>query len=228
MVGTGSLERLKIIGYGNKNRSQRLGMFIAPINPASISLAYGIETAEKGNSNKELDFAGYKPPSLSFDLILDGTGVKTQVEGMPLQIPEMVELFKSTCYYYIGGKHDVPYVVVQWGAAIMTYKFKLFAGRLTSLKIDYTLFNPSGIPIRAKLSASFEGTMSISDGKTIDQLRSPDLTHRVKIRAGDSLPNLCKEIYGDPNFYHQIACINKLVNFRYLEPGVELEFPPLK
>jgi nucleoid-associated protein YgaU len=56
---------------------------------------------------------------------------------------------------------------------------------------------------------------------------SPDLTHVRVAKAGDTLPNMCHEIYGDPAFYFRIAEWNGLGNFRSLQPGTRIEFPPL-
>ena len=228
MGSPGNLERLKIIGYADADRTKKIGTFIAPINPSSITMAYGTHTDEKGTENKQVSYSGFKPPQLSLDLLLDGTGAMPIVSGMPLAVPSMVELFKQTCYYFQGSDHDIPYVEFQWGAALMTYKFKMFSGRLSSLNVSYSLFNPEGIPIRGKITATFAGSVDLNEGYKLAAPSSPDLTHKIMIKAGDSLPNLCMDIYGDPKYYHQIAQLNKLANFRELTPGMELEFPPLK
>ena len=41
------------------------------------------------------------------------------------------------------------------------------------------------------------------------------------------MPQLCFAIYGDPRYYLQVADVNGLGNFRDLEAGVNLVFPPL-
>jgi nucleoid-associated protein YgaU len=41
------------------------------------------------------------------------------------------------------------------------------------------------------------------------------------------LPLLCNRIYNDPSYYREVARINNLSNFRNLEPGLILRFPPL-
>lgn len=56
---------------------------------------------------------------------------------------------------------------------------------------------------------------------------SPDMSHLVTMRAGDTLPLLCKRIYSDPAYYMEVARVNRLVNFRNLLPGSVLRFPPL-
>jgi nucleoid-associated protein YgaU len=47
------------------------------------------------------------------------------------------------------------------------------------------------------------------------------------VKAGDTLPWLCYNIYGDSRYYLEIARVNKLINFRKLREGDELYFPPI-
>ena len=46
-------------------------------------------------------------------------------------------------------------------------------------------------------------------------------------QAGDTLPLMCYRIYGEPKHYLSIARINNINNFRSLEPGINLQFPPI-
>jgi LysM repeat protein len=56
---------------------------------------------------------------------------------------------------------------------------------------------------------------------------SPDLSHKVMVKAGDTLPLLCYRIYRDSSWYRDVARINNLDDFRDLKPGTRLVFPPL-
>jgi LysM repeat protein len=57
---------------------------------------------------------------------------------------------------------------------------------------------------------------------------SPDLTHQITVKAGDTLPMLCQKVYGDRQMFHEVARVNNLLSFRHIEPGTELIFPPIK
>ena len=57
------------------------------------------------------------------------------------------------------------------------------------------------------------------------QRSSPDMTHIVRVRAGDTLPLLCQRIYRDASKYLEIARLNELDGFRALAPGSELQLP---
>lgn len=231
------MTKLQILGFQDSDLSQSNGgKFLAPINPSSISLSFSTNFNVKEGANvdnPEVQYYGGAPPKLSFDLILDGTGMIADHGGgvknpAPVDVAKQIEEFKKACYYYISGKHEPPYVKVAWGKTLLKHKKTEFAGRLESLSISYSMFKEDGSPLRAKISASFTGSLNPQTEAKVKSQSSPDLTHLITIKAGDSLPALCKNIYGDAQYCHQVAKINKISNFRKLEPGQVLEFPPLK
>ncbi|MDY6981865.1 MAG: peptidoglycan-binding protein [Pseudomonadota bacterium] len=166
----------------------------------------------------EQKFANSKPDRIEFkEMILDGTGV---VEGTRTSVKQQIDLLRSVAYTYQGTNHEPPVVEVSWGPL-------LFKARMESLSVDYTLFKPSGEPLRAKVTLSFVAYKSTDEVFREAGLESSDLTHLVEVKAGDSLPLLCHQIYNDSSYYVEVARINDLDNFRRLEPGQLLRFPPL-
>lgn len=225
---SGTLEKLHIYGFEDATANTRVGdAFIALINPSTISVDYGVNVKaeeEQDVATPNVKYCSSGSSVISFDLILDGTGV---LGSNSLDVAADIELFKTNCYYYIGKAHEIPYVRIQWGAFIEKHKDLEFIGRLSSFKLNYSLFKGDGSPLRAKISASFMGTMEKVTSHKIQEKSSPDLTHIITVRAGDSLPMLCQKVYKDAERYHQVAKINKLTNFRKLIPGQQLEFPPI-
>jgi nucleoid-associated protein YgaU len=57
---------------------------------------------------------------------------------------------------------------------------------------------------------------------------SPDMSHLIEVKAGDTLPLLCYRVYRDSSYYLEVARQNKLTDFRDLKPGSKLHFPPLR
>ncbi len=230
MNAAGNLVKLKLIGFTSnddqKSSFNKSGEFEAQINPASVNVVIGGSYNEKGDKIQETEFSKYNSPKVTFDLYLDATGAygKNNTKSVSKQIED----FKTVCYYYVGDKHDTPYIKILWGEALMKYKNLDFIYRLETLTINYTLFTSVGVPLRAKLTCAFKGDMKLTESEKLASKSSPDLTHLITVKAGDSLPNLCKKVYGKPEMYHHIARFNKLTNFRKLEPGQQLEFPPIK
>ena len=58
--------------------------------------------------------------------------------------------------------------------------------------------------------------------------KSPDLTHFRIVKAGDTLPLMTYAIYGDSKYYLEVAKANNLINFRKLDAGQRIFFPPLQ
>jgi phage tail protein X len=228
----GLLEKVLILAFeesegtesGNIKSARRV--YRASVNPEKYSLDYKVNHA---CSNPAIGSVGqhlrhfYTPPDdLTLEFLFDGTGV---IEGVGQTFGELgvfaeLEYFKDMLVGYHGISHSPYYLLLIWGPLI-------FKGCAVDLKIDYKLFNSNGIPIRATATVNFK--KSVSDEKSAADLKksSPDLTHILRIKAGDTLPLLCKKVYGDPKYYFQVAEANGLGNFRQLRPGMEIVFPPI-
>jgi len=207
--------------------------FTAQVNPASIQVKYGVEyTPETDNIGTIIPqkvFKGCLPQTVSFDLMLDGTGVLPENPAAKGSVNEQIEKFKKTCYYYRGNKHEIPYVSIQWNnTSFFKYNNQAFFGRIESFDVQYTMFSAEGEPLRAKIKASFSGTSNPKTEANLKDNQSPDLTHVITVRAGDSLPVLCEQIYGKRQMFQEVARVNNLISFRDIKPGTELVFPPLK
>ena len=85
-----------------------------------------------------------------------------------------------------------------------------------------------GRPIRATINATFKGDEPRLLQAAFDKLFSSDLTHVRIVKAGETLPLISKDVYGETSYYLEIARINGLKNFRNLEAGTELILPPIE
>lgn len=195
--------------------------FEALINPSGYDHSYTVRYTKNttlGQAGDEAKFDAVQPEKLNFKaLVLDGTGA---IPGTRLPVKQQVEALRAAVYTYVGTNHEPPIVQVVWGSL-------LFYGRAESLKFDYTLFAPNGEPLRARITLNFVEYTSAAEAVKEKQPSSPDLTHLVEVRAGDTLPLLCERIYRDPLYHLAVARINGLTLLRQLEPGMRLRFPPL-
>lgn len=194
--------------------------FVAQLNPSgfrhSQGIGYNTETPQ-GKARQEAKFSTVSIDKVGFSFVLDATGV-VQPAG---SIADRIDTLRKVAYDYQGDKHEPNVVRILWGSF-------LFYGRLESLGLEYTLFAPSGEPLRAKVDLGFIGTMGSKAEACLANRSSPDLTHVIEVRAGDSLPLLCHRIYGDAAYYPAVARFNGIANFRALRPGRKLVFPPLR
>jgi nucleoid-associated protein YgaU len=77
--------------------------------------------------------------------------------------------------------------------------------------VENTLFKPSGEPLRAKLQMTFKSFITNEEEAKKANRSSPDLSHVVEVKAGDTLPLLCHRIYKDSSYYLEIARIKNIM-----------------
>lgn len=214
----------KLIIRTTRKSKQGNKTFKVPVNPYNFKHEHGINydhTSQKGSLrinllNSRNKFAGYQTEKTSFDITLDDTGAIPDSKS----VVEQIDSLKNVTYHYNGKKHEPEIVLIKWGSFI-------FVGRLTNLNVNYTLFSSEGKPLRAVVSLSFIRYTSVEEQAKEAKQSSPDLTHVIEFKSGDSLPLLCHEIYQDSSYYMEVARHNNLESFRNIKPGTQLYFPPL-
>ncbi|MFK7908709.1 MAG: hypothetical protein AB8B69_26510 [Chitinophagales bacterium] len=232
-----ALTKLTIESYDNENLSgSAKNKFKALINPASYTHSHSVQNTSTGNCNKKEgatmpdndSYTKTSPEVVKFTLIFDGTGAIPDTTKKT--VFESIDKLKDTCYYYNGKIHRPNYLKLKWADNFNRVKTgsKYFTCQLTSMELSYKMFAPDGTPLRAEASLSFT---EFRNSKTIVKAAapsSPDLTHVRLVRQGDRLAMMCYEIYNDSSLYLQVAKANNLTNFRNIQPGQQLFFPPLK
>lgn len=227
-TGKGELKKMKVYAYTNvdladENLASIPGIdnpYTALINPEtySVEIKYEFENAQgQGTTGGSQQFKVKLPEEMSFEFLFDNTGL---IDGKPKEnISTEIENFKKFLMDYDGNSHQPRFFKFVWGT-------DLFKGRCSALNINYKLFNPDGTPTRAICKVTLKQATD-EELRVIEQNdSSPDLTHYRVVHKGDTLPMMCYKIYGNPSYYLQVARVNKLQNFRNLESGTEIFFPP--
>ncbi len=222
-------EKLTIVSYDKPERTGKGEKFVAMFNPESYSLSYeNVYSRAQGinTSGRAAQYAMSKPEKLNLKIILDSTGVSTfgltnSIGRGHDDVYKQVQHFLELTSHMDGEIHEPKYLTLKWGDL-------LFKCRLSSVTINYTLFNSSGIPLRAELDTSFFGDIEKSERLKNDRKSSPDLTHYRVVGAHDQLPLMCEKIYGAAQYYVEVAKVNNLDDFRNLKPGQEIYFPPIE
>ncbi|MEM7371300.1 MAG: peptidoglycan-binding protein [Bacteroidota bacterium] len=195
--------------------------FKADINPTKWShkgaIKFDSETTPS-NASQTNAHKGYDGDGLDVELLLDGTVIYSDDAKT---VKEQVEQLYKSVYNFDGEVHQPRYLIVSYGE----FGFKC---KLENINVEYQLFTPEGEPIRAKVSLSFKGAVHPKASELAAHKRSPDLTRILTVRQGDTLPIMCDKLYKSPHYYLQVAEINGLTNFRELEIGAQILFPPLE
>lgn len=228
MADLGKVEKMLVLAFQTSEDAERGGRteaaeaFEALVNPETYTLEYKVRTNDTqgaGTSGAQLTFQYTEPEELSFDFLFDNTGL---IDGRPKPegIFDDVEAFRRLLMEYRGNTHEPYHLKLIWGKLV-------FTGRAMDIGITYKLFNPDGQPIRAVVKVKFKRSVEEKKRAATEDRRSPDLTHRRTVRPGDTLPLMCFQVYGDPRHYLFVAEQNRLDDFRRLEVGATLRFPPL-
>lgn len=228
-MADGKLEKMLILAFESAEDAESGGVpeakeaFEALINPETYTIEYKVKTSDsqgQGSSGTQTKFEYTLPEELTFDFLFDNTGI---IDGTPKPdgIFDDVLAFRRLLTEYRGESHEPYHLKLVWGNL-------LFKGRAIEVGVTYKLFNPDGQPIRAVVRAKFKGSIEEKKRVALEFRRSPDLTHRRTVKPGDTLPFMCFQVYGDPRHYLYVAAFNELEDFRRLEVGEPILFPPLR
>jgi Contractile injection system tube protein len=225
----GKLEKMLILAFESAKDAEDGGLseakerFEALINPETYTLEYKVKTSDgqgQGTSSAQVKFEYILPGELTFDFLFDNTGL---IDGSPKPdgVFDDVDAFRKLLTEYRGDSHEPYHLKLVWGNLV-------FKGRAIEVGITYKLFNPDGQPIRAVVRVKFKGSVEERKRAALEFRQSPDLTNQRTVMPGDTLPFMCFKVYGDPRHYLRVATFNNLDDFRSLEVGRAILFPPLK
>lgn len=217
----GELKKLRIEAY-DKIECQGPPLYVFPVmfNPSGYTRKYEVEYDSdqgKGTTGSTQKFGRVKPQDYTFELVFDGTGTCAP----KIDVTAEIETFLMVAGKMNGEKHRPHYLKLFWGSLVAKCVLK-------SADISYNLFNSYGMPLRAKVAASFSEFVDDKLRTAEEGKKSPDLTHSRAVLPGDTLPLMAYRIYGDPSYYLEVARFNALTDFRNLTVGTSIQFPPLK
>lgn len=194
--------------------------FTVMINPEQVQhqqqLLYD-KSRTHGQKRQENKFSAVGKDQVSFEIVLDATGVVRQDvedESITVQLRKLRRII-----YELDDQTPQPnHVRLLWGTF-------LFFGQLSHMSTSFTLFKPSGEPLRAKLSFSFQGSVRDSKKEVQANANGDNAVQMRQVRKGDTLPLLCSSVYGDPAYYADVAAYNGLDQIEPLVEGAQLAFP---
>ena len=196
------------------------GFIDVQFNPKELTFNKGAQIAEiaiPGIDSPILQFVRGQNEKLTLELFFDttreGMGESaTDVKKSTDQIYQLVKIQSKT--------HAPPRIRFIWGP----FKFVAVA---ESVQRKFTLFNPSGIPLRATVAVTFRKYKTLEEQISEMNLQSSDHTRRRMVQRGETLSGIAAEEYGDPGAWRYIAQKNGIANPRKLVPGSVLKIPPL-
>ena len=229
------LEKLTIEAFSDRKRKSSIDSMEAMFNPTTVNQKYAVKyvpTKRLNGIKQAAHFETVLPTTLDLQLLFDGTGVDQigllTLFGSNPTVGERIDTLLKLCYQVKGDTHEPNFLTVTWGQFLKGDNDGGFRGRLANLSIAYQSFNRDGSPLRAQCDLSLTADDDSDRQASAFNLSSPDLTHSKLVRNGDTLPLLTSDVYGTSRHIAKVARANDLDQFRALQPGRELLFPPIE
>ena len=204
-------------------------------NPADLSFnktAQFAEIAIPGLDAPVLQFIRGGTETLTLELFFDATdlGMGQGAKGVAQDVYQFYELVKQD-----PDTHAPPICIFSWGgppgegsagSQPVSDAPLYFTGVVESVDRKFVLFNPQGIPLRARV------TVKMREYQTVEQmvslLNSADHTKARVLKRRQRLDQVAAQEYDTPAEWRRIAVANNLDDPRRIPAGTILLVPPLK
>jgi nucleoid-associated protein YgaU len=199
-------------------------------NPEKYSVNKAVQYAEIGIPGLDepvLQFIRGQNEKVTLDLFFDTTeqGMVDNVADVRALTVDVYNLLKVD-----PETHAPPRFSIEWGSGMSLFG----QGNTSSLCVmesmneEFTLFAPTGEPLRAKLTVTIRMAATVELQFQENPLHSPDRTTVMMVVRGQRISDIAYQQYGDPTQWRAIADANtSITNPRFLDPGTSLIVPSL-
>ncbi|MGW7295437.1 CIS tube protein [Streptomyces xiamenensis] len=197
--------------------------FAFEFNPAQLSVTRGAlwkqtpTVAVRRGSKPE--FMGAEPRQMTLEIFLD-TSHEPGSNSVLKKVDDLMKCCEVTDESLAAKQPSPPWVIFQWGS----FSTARFAAYVSSVEASYSLFAPSGTPIRATCQLRLHEIPGRTPGQNpTSGALTARRVHRVV--AGDSLQSLAYREYGNAAAWRAIAEANGIDDPSHLTPGAQLMMP---
>jgi hypothetical protein len=217
------LAKLKIIREDGK-------VIKALYNPERYSVSKSVQFAEigiPGLDSPVLQFVRGQNEKVTLKLFFDTTEQGTvenvqDVRDLTFEVYQLTKVSTAT--------HAPPRFRLEWGKSKSLFWQGVGVSPLCvmeSMTEEFTLFSPSGIPLRAELNVTIREASSVKLQFQETPRESADRTKILTVKRGQRLSDIAWLEYGDPTNWRPIAEASGIANPRILEPGSTVKVPSL-
>ena len=183
----------------------------------SKGAGWGAPMGERGGALHDVPPVSYNgggPEKLSLDLFFDTTanGIDVRLYTKPIQM----------LVYRVPLLSQPPLVMFSWGTLLSKMSY------VSDVSIDYTLFLPNGIPVRAEVKLSLtEYDLGFLSLLPMNPTSRSEARKTWVVVEGQSLDWIAYQEYSDPSRWRHIAETNDIDDPLALRPGQILKLTPL-
>jgi hypothetical protein len=176
------------------------------------------KTPAKGaKSAPKPEFVGANPRTMQMELFFDAWESGGDVSKA---VTTLMDLTTPTQKSLAANKPNPPTVIFHWGS------WHSFDAYLKQVSAKYTLFDPSGTPLRASVTVSLEEVPTDPPPKT-NPTSGGIAGRRTHIVAGaETLQSVAFGEYGDAALWRGLADLNGIDDPFRVRPGTSLLIPP--
>jgi hypothetical protein len=226
-----------IADWGN-NRTER---YQVQYNPKEFSLEKSLQHGEiaiPGLDAPLQQFVRGQAEKLTVELFFDTTenGMGRNATSVTTHTDKIYKLAKIE-----NSSHAPAIVTFCWNSAfpgsslgygnassVSNQTRNSFVGVVESVRQQFTLFSPEGVPLRAKVNLVLKEYRTLDEQLKQLRLNSPDRTHSHALKTGETLSSLAGQYYSKPARWRFIALENAITDPRRLTAGELLTIPAIK
>lgn len=162
------------------------------------------------------EFQGTQASTFNVELFLDafessGTNITSTVEMLMKTLKPLGSTISQ-------NKPQPPWVVFGWGTAIS------LTAIVTALDVEYTMFDGTGKPLRAKIKLTME-EMPLPPGRQNPTSGGLATLASHVVSEGDTLPSIAYRHYGNAALWRPLAEANNIDDPARVAAGTELLLP---
>lgn len=167
-------EKMKITAYEDISFSTECGSFTVQVNPDSFTRTLGVtwnQEQTRNSKNGTGKAAKFSPEKYSFTLYFDGTGILPPAGGDTDVLSSVRNFLRVVYQRAVDGekkkvsesKDNATYVYCK-----LSYCGEEYQCVADNITVNYTLFDHTGRPLRAKVTCSFSSVSKPAEAKKTD------------------------------------------------------------
>jgi nucleoid-associated protein YgaU len=170
------------------------------------------QAAVPGLSGPLVQFVNGEQTTLEMELFLDTYEAGGDVRALSRAVTALMDIDPEL--------HAPPVLLFAWGSLT----FQCVLARVSQ---RFTMFLPSGIPVRARLQVSLQGYIDPGQEPRETKRETADYTKVYIVKQGETLSAIAAQVYQNPLLWRPIALHNRLDDPRALAAGQRLLIPRL-